>query len=309
MQPTPEDQGNPIAPTEPRRRGRWRTILKAFAACFLLAAAALGYAAWQVRSTPAHYQQHLDYLATTTPDQRHAIAEKALGKFDAVVTLASGGRFGTATSLAETNDLGRSTAASDTPQANAPRTDARSADAALGGQLGQVDTRTVYTVEMSPEELNVLLNEELGLFLDRVGKTLPGGIANPMLASGDDGRLIATFTAEAAGVNQVMSAYFRLRFMQSGEASIAVERFDAGQLPIPAGRLGEAVAERTSDDVQKVAQFLADLEDYRFNPVLTASGGHELQVVGFRQIDAGYAFDVKVLDGGKRREAIATADS
>ncbi|MEM6757189.1 MAG: hypothetical protein AAF586_08490 [Planctomycetota bacterium] len=308
MSSTSDPHRHPASAPAPRKR-RW--ILKAGATLFVLAGVAVGYIAWQVRSVPTHYRAHLAFMDTTSTDERKALAETALSKFDAVVSLASGGRYGTALTLDTNADLGRR---SDTGEGSVLDDRSRKASTRHGAgdpadPSHQVDTHTVYTIEMSPEELNVLLDEELDMFMSRAGKALPGGVSRPMISSDDQGRFVTTFTLSAEGVQQVVSAYFTLRFMQSGEASLSVERYDAGNLPVPAGRIGEAIAERfEADQVREIGRFLADLEDYRFNPVLTASGDHQLQVVGFRIVEAGFAFDVRVIDGGKKPRLVARVD-
>jgi len=305
MPPTFNAQGQHAPATNadaPRLRRKRRLVLKAFAIVCLLAAGVVGYVAWQVRSVPAHYREHLAMIESMPLPERRRVAREALGKFDAVVELASGGRFATAATLDQNVDLGKQL---DTGEGATTKARQRRGSHANSHDRG-IDTETVYTVEMSPQELNVLLNEQLKNFLSRAGQKLPGGINAPMIAHDGANRFIVTFTVTAEGVSQVVSAYFQLTFAQNGEATIKVNRFDAGKMPVPAGRIGEALADRASEEqVQQVGQFLAELENYRFNPVLTASGGHKLQVLGFRIVDAGFAFDVRVLDGQQKPDLIA----
>jgi hypothetical protein len=268
----------------------------------LLGGAAVGVVAWQVRSVPTHYAEHLALLEAMTTTERAEVADKALSKFDAVVALASGGRFGTATTLEAGVDLGQAT---DTGEGS-PAPTAGPSLAARRQRLSEanshdrgIDTDTVYTVEMSPDELNILLSEQLAAFLGRTAQRLPAGVGTPMIASEGANRFVTTFTVSAEGVDQTISAYFDLIFASDGEARVEVTRYDAGRMPVPAGRIGDALAEHVGEEeVQRVGRFLADLKDYRFNPVLESSGGHRLRVLDFRTVDAGFAFDVRVIDGG-----------
>jgi len=307
MPPTFDAQGHHAHATDadaPRPRRKRRLVLKAFAVVCLLTAGVLGYVVWQVRSIPAHYRDHIAMIERTPLPERRRLAREALSKFDAVVTLASGGRFGTALTLDENVDLGNAT---DTGEGSTTQARQRRGTHANSHDRG-IDTDTVYTVEMSPQELNILLNEQFQNFMSRSGRKLPAGFNAPMLDHDGANRFILTFTVTAKDVSQVVSAYFQLTFAQNGEASVKVNRFDAGKMPVPAGRIGEALADRASEEqVQQVGEFLAELENYRFNPVLAASGGHKLQVLAFRIVDAGFAFDVRVLDRAEKPDLIAKA--
>ncbi|MEM6333534.1 MAG: hypothetical protein AAF823_09380 [Planctomycetota bacterium] len=288
MPPIIDDHGRHGQAATRAKRSWLRIAFRATGIVVAMTLAAAIYVVVQVRAVPEHYQRHLAFIEATAADERRALAAEALAKFDAAVALASGGRFGTANSLDPHGQLGDRKRNTDT--------------------TNPLDTDTVYTIEMSPEELNALLTEELDHFLAQTGEALPDGVSYPMLAHDDQRRFVVTFTAQIDEVSQVVSAWFDLQFTTQGDARVRVTRFDAGRMPVPAGRIGEAIAERTTrDEVQRVGQFLADLENYTFNPVLATTDGHRLRVIDFRVVEAGFAFDVRVIDASETKPRIAKA--
>lgn len=202
----------------PRRRLTRRRLLLASSILLLTIVAALtvalGIAYWLAQQPPDHWQQRNAALAQIDAQQRLEMAR----------------------------DFERRTASHLS----------RAAPIAPGANDGS--SAPLRHIHLGFDEINTWFDQRLGDWLANQGRSLPPGVAEPMLApEGED--LVLAFRLRDGGESHIASIVFNVRVDRPGVARLQVRRILAGRLPVPVDMvLNQAQAQAGAGDSENKSE-------------------------------------------------------
>lgn len=257
------------------KRWVYRLVLGAAA----LAILGTGMTVYLLRRPPAVWHAAQDILTQTTPQERAEIADRVRDRLSSLV------------------DGGDSTHV--VPEHSGQT------DSVLPG----LDESGVAPSDQAVDETHELklTNEELvavveGMFADwtaQRGFEVPTQIDQPVVLA-DSGRLAIAFAISTPSWQQVFSGFVDLTFMPDGMARGRVKELTAGSLPVSVVSLTETLRKQLPKSeaalADQIGQWVAQLEDFEFRPVLELEHRRRARVVAMTVGDDAVTLTMRVQD-------------
>ena len=220
---------------------------------------------WLMRSEPAHWKRHQQFLRSTSPQELKSIARKVDRQMEALVTLAED---------LEQEQTGQNQVVT----------------AAAGTQKP-----LIKKIHLTIEEANVWITEKVDEWLKYRDYDMPSQISSPMIAL-DGGKLLLSFELNASGFSQVFTAGFDLEFLENDSAMLQLQNVSAGKLPLPADGIGDYIRSKAPDNptARRAAGWLDKLDGVEFKPSLKLGEQHKVCVIDYDVAEDGITLTVQV---------------
>jgi hypothetical protein len=271
------------------RKGRLFRVIK-HTVLFSLAAVALivGTAFFLAHSEPAHWKDHQQFLAETSPEQIEALAVQVDDKLKALANL------GLEPDLAESDPAAQTlrslTHPGDTETGNGEQ-------AKQGTKPEDVHINTEKTITLNNEELAAVVQTRIDEWIQERGYSKPPELQDPMIAA-KGGELVMAFRFQSGGFAAVISGKFMLNILDNGMAELSLKRFFVGQLPVPVDALGEHLRESSGGDerAEQVGEWLGKLQYLQIKPVLELEHRRRARVMDYKLLEEGLELQVRIQD-------------
>ena len=129
----------------------------------------------------------------------------------------------------------------------------------------------IFEVELSNEELLLVASQWVNKWVKQRGFEMPSQMSRPVVMI-QDGVLIIAFELVVGDWRQIFSGQISLRFDADGMAHGRVTELAAGSFPLSVTGVGDWVAKQLpnsqSETAHKMGEWIAELEDFEFRPVL-----------------------------------------
>ena len=238
------------------RPGRRRVLRKVLLAALLVITAGGGTVFWLLRSEPAHWKQHQQFLQSVSPQELKAMTRKVDRQMELLVTLSE--------ELDQASD-------------------------------SQADKPLVQKVHVAIEEANVWITEKVEEWLKYRDYDMPSEVTSPMIAM-EDGQLLLSFRFDTATFSQIFTAGFDVEFLENGNALLRLQNVSAGRLPLPVDGIGDYIRSKAPDNetARKAAGWLDKLDGVEFKPSLKAGKRHKACIVDYEVTEDGITLTVRV---------------
>ena len=245
-------RGEVIA-SRPRRR---RILRKVLLGALLVIVVGGGVVFWLLRSEPAHWKRHQQFLQSVSPQELKAMARKVDGQMELLVTLSE------------------------------------ELDEASGGRD---DKPLVQQIHVTIEEANVWITDKLPDWLKYRDYEMPEQIESPMVAM-KGGQLLSSFRFDTPMFSQIFTAGFDVEFLENGNALLQLRNVAAGKLPLPVDGIGDYIRSKAPDNprAQEAAGWLDKLDGVEFKPSLKLGRKHKACVIDYEVTEDGITLTVRV---------------
>jgi len=233
-----------------------------------------------MRSEPAHWKTHQQYLQSHTPEQIAQDAAKVEQRILSLTQLVGDG------------------------SANSNATDE------AGGLTLIADKPIIRKVRFDQHELNAWVAQKFHEWITYRDYIMPDEIHDPMVAI-ENGRLMLSFELRAGEFNQVFTAGFDITFEDEGLALMELRDVMAGNLSIASDGIGDYLRRYGPDDgrADQIADWLEKLDRLEFKPSMKVGETHKARVVDYRVVDDGVEVTLELTPRPShiaRREMIAS---
>jgi len=145
-----------------------------------------------------------------------------------------------------------------------------------------------FELELSNNELLSVASQWADKWAKQRGFEMPSQMSQPVVMI-QNGELMIAFELVVGSWQQVFSGQVSLRFDPDGMTHGSVSELTAGSLPLSVATVGDWVAKklpsRESETADRIGQWVAELEDFEFRPVLELEYRRRARVIAmqFRQ--------------------------
>ena len=218
------EHGKPT--TKPRSFRRRRLIEREALVTLLAVIATVSVVIYLVRSEPAYWKEHQQFLRENSPEQIEALAGQVEDKLRGLANLGLEGGPGLIQTMsqppgspADTQD--QTATGGDTPTADAKQPKIKPED---------VHINTEQTLKLNNEQLAAVVQTRTEEWMKDRGYVMPNEIKDPMITI-EDGKLVMAFRFVSARFTAVISGKFNLNILDNGMAELRLNRFYIGKLP------------------------------------------------------------------------------
>lgn len=277
------------APDKSKKATLWRIIKRTALVALVAVALIAGTAFFLVRSEPAHWKEHQQFLAETSPKQLEALAAQVEEQLNELANLGlteknngNGSVTSWVQSLAHPDDVSNDEQ-SDSEQANIKPEDVR--------------VNTEKTISLNNEQLAAVMQLRMDDWMKNRGYVKPNEVKKPMIAV-KDGKLVMAFRIKSGPFNAVISGKFNLSILDNGMADLTLSSFLVGQLPVPAEALGEYLRDKSGGDrnAQQAGEWLGKLQHMQIKPVVELKHRRRARVMDYTLHDDGLDLQVRIQD-------------
>lgn len=156
-----------------------------------------------------------------------------------------------------------------------------------------------FELRLTNEELVAVVGETFETWALQRGYEVPTHITAPLIVA-RDGELAIAFQVSTSSWQQVFSGYVDLRFDRDGMALGRVDELTAGSLPISVAAVGQMLKDQLPASEEHLAEtighWLAELEGFRFRPVLELKQRRRARVVSLVVGDGSVNVTMRVQD-------------
>lgn len=156
-----------------------------------------------------------------------------------------------------------------------------------------------FELELSNEELLSVASEWAEKWVAQRGFEMPKQMSQPVVMI-KHGRLMIAFELVVGSWQQVFSGNVAMRFDPDGMAHGSVRQLAAGSLPLPVTSVGDWVAKKLpasqSKTAEKIGDWVAELEDFEFRPVLELEHRRRARVIAMKLRDESMVMTMRLQD-------------
>jgi hypothetical protein len=236
-----------------------------------------------VRSEPAHWKAHQQYLQSHSAEQ---IAQDAAAVEQRILSL---------TQLADETVAQQPGASGGLMPVN-------------GDAIS--DEPIVRKVRFDQQELNAWVAQKFHEWMAYRDYVMPQEVNDPMIAI-ENGRLMLSFALRAGEFSQVFTAGFDVTFEPDGMALMELRDVMAGNLSIASDGIGDYLRRYGPEDarVDQIAEWLDKLDRLEFKPSMKIGDTHKARVIAFSVVEDGVEVTLELTPRPShvaRREMIAS---
>ncbi len=277
--------------SQSKKGGFGRIIRRTALFALVVVALTVGTAFFLARSEPAHWKQHQQFLAETSPKQIEELAGQVEDKLKELANLGleeAVGSHGSVTSWVQSLTRPDDTPIDDEARAEPAQTNIKPEDVRINVEK---------TITLNNEQLAAVIQTRMDEWMQERGYIKPDEIKDPMIAI-KDGKLVMAFLIQSGPFSAVISGKFTLNILDNGMAELILNRFLVGQLPVPADALGEHLRESSGGDKRaaQVGEWLGKLQYLQVKPVLELEHRRRARVMDYKILDDGLELQVRVQD-------------
>ena len=233
----------------------------------------VGVAAYLLQRPPAVWREAQQVLELQTPAEREALARDVMR---------------------------RMTAAGETIEPRvADKRKVTLDEAKLDTLLANHAVDETFELEMSNRELLSVASEWADKWVAQRGFEMPEQMSQPVVMI-QDGELMMAFELVVGSWRQVFAGNVAMRFDPDGMAHGSVSELTAGSLPIPAAAVGDWIAKQLpasqKDRAEKIGQWVAELEDFEFRPVLELEHRRRARVTAMKLREQSLVMTMRLQD-------------
>ena len=276
----------------PSGKGRLFRIIKRTVLISLVAVALVaGTTFFLVRSEPAHWKQHQQFLAETSPKQIEVLAGQVEDQLKELANLGIEEAQGNQESV--TSWVQSLTRPGDTPA------DGEASPQPVQTRIKPEDVRinAEQTITLNNEQLAAVMQTRMDEWIQERGYSKPEEILDPMVAI-QKGQFVMAFQLQSGPFSAVISGKFTLNIMDNGMAELTLNRFLVGKLPVPADALGEHLRKSSGGDERaaQVGEWLGKLQYLQVKPVLELEHRRRARVMDYKIHSDGLELQVRIQD-------------
>lgn len=232
----------------------------------IVAGAAIFYLA---KSPPRYYAEYQRFLKTTSPERVQRLSSDVDERLEALA------------------DLGVEQAKENAAREGSEIDDVRPEDVHINANK---------TLTLTNEQLAAMVQTHLDDWMKSRGYNMPQEVVEPMVAV-DEGQLVMAFTLQSGPTSFVVSGQFSLQFMNNGYATLHLDRFLVGKLPVPAQSLSHHLYNATGDPrLEQVGEWLSKLQDLELKPVLELENRRRARVMNYHIRDDELELTLRIQD-------------
>lgn len=264
-----------------------RTLLIALVAVALV----VGTAFFLARSEPAHWKEHQQFLAETSPQQIEALAMQVQEKLKELANFGLEDTSGNKTSV--TNWVQSLTQSQETMTEDGTQSETEQPKV----KPEDVRINIEKTLTLNNEQLAAVVQTRMDDWMQQRGYVRPKEIKDPMIAV-RGGQLVMAFRMQSGLFTAVISGKFNLNILDNGMAELTLNQFLVGKLPVPANALGEHLRKQAGGDSRaaEAGEWLGKLQYLQIKPVLELEHRRRARVMDYKLHNDGLDLQVRIQD-------------